>query len=69
MNQHLVMWMGRENGIIDEEAWYSLRKDMATFINRPPAAAHWQQVAPYYVPSFAAFVNGLLKSNEGTRLE
>lgn len=64
VNQSLIMWMGKEHGIIGDDAWYSLRKDIATFVNRPPMKAHWQEVAPYYIPAFANFMNGLVQAQQ-----
>ena len=61
INQSLVMWLGKEHGIIGEDVWYSLRRDIATFVNRPPMKAHWLQFAPYYIPGFANFMNGLVQ--------
>jgi hypothetical protein len=64
INQSLIMWLGKEQGTIGDDAWYSLRRDIATFINRPPMKIHWQQVAPYYIPAFANFMNGLVRAQE-----
>jgi hypothetical protein len=61
VNQSLVMWMGKEHGIIDDGTWYSLRRDIATFINLPPMKAHWREVSAYYIPAFASFMNGLVR--------
>jgi len=60
MNQSLIMWMGKQNGIINDEAWYSLHKDISVFVNYPPVIEHWQSVSSYYIPAFANFVNGLI---------
>ncbi len=59
LNQALLMWIGRDSGLIQDDSWYSLERDIRRFVNLEPVKEHWQKVAPFYPPKFANFVNGL----------
>ena len=69
LNQSLFMWLGKQAGIIDDGAWYSLRRDIETFVNHSTTSNHWWTVASYYPPAFSNFISGLIKvkSNHDAR--
>jgi hypothetical protein len=61
LNQSLFMWLGKQAGVIEDSAWYSLRRDIEKFVNIPSTNNHWWSVSTYYPPEFANFINGLVK--------